>query len=95
MSIALDKIMKDLIVENMGEFKPTAEYYEAMDMLVVLYKDCSYTSQYIPGSNIELLWDNTPDDVHDTVMLVERANETALRHGMPVLTQAEEDSLLL
>ena len=36
MSIALDKIMKDLIVENMGEFKPTAEYYEAMDMLVVL-----------------------------------------------------------
>lgn len=44
-----------------GEFKPCATYYPAMDFLLYLEKDTSYTSQYIPGTNIELLWDNHPD----------------------------------
>lgn len=44
-----------------GEFKPCASYYPGMDMLLYLEKDCGYVSQYIAGTNIELLWDNHPD----------------------------------
>lgn len=45
-----------------GEFKPCASYYPAMDMLLYLEHDCSYTSQWIPGSNIELLYENHGED---------------------------------
>jgi hypothetical protein len=41
-----------------GEFKPCATYYPAMDMLLYLEEDCSYTSVWIKGSNIELLLHN-------------------------------------
>ena|ERR1700733_7161578 len=50
-----------------SEYKPCASYYPAMDMLLYLERDVSYTSQWVPGSNIELLYENHDDGMFKLV----------------------------
>lgn len=42
-------------------FQPVAYYHRTMDFLYYLERDCSVTSQWVRGSNVELLRDNGPN----------------------------------
>lgn len=46
------------VLGKIGTFKTILFYVPALDMLVYLEKDRSYTTKYMPGSNISLLYDN-------------------------------------
>ncbi len=51
------------LLKDIGPFKPLMYYIPGLDWLVYLERDCSHVSQFIPGSNISLLYDTKDDQL--------------------------------
>ena len=55
--LSLDAVLASLNhTESIGQFKPRATYYPAMDWLLVLFEDVPYRADSLSVGDIDILW---------------------------------------